>query len=162
MIGADLDKVVWTTDTTGLFALQLSINKRGNLVLVNAFQRIMWQSFDKCTDTLVDGQPLREGQHLTSNTYSKTMSTSLFHLYICSSSLSAFVHGNERIKYLAVCPDIVQLIPGLVVLKSVPFRKGRMVFSYFLLNETMQITLKTRNSVTIQILTLDDDGDLRM
>nr|XP_048323694.1 G-type lectin S-receptor-like serine/threonine-protein kinase SD2-5 [Ziziphus jujuba var. spinosa] len=151
---------VWSTYTTSPFVYKLSINKQGNLVLINLAGAILWQSFYHVTDTLLDGQFLREGKRLISSSYYKTLSTGLFYVGIYSGSLSAFVEGYKPSRYLHVDSDVP--IPGQPRMQSVEFRKGRIIFTYVVGDEIIKSKQITNNSATVQILKLDADGGLRI
>ncbi|MFS7905678.1 putative bulb-type lectin domain-containing protein [Helianthus anomalus] len=56
--------IIWTTDTSGLGVETVSLLNNGNLVLMGSQSRVMWQSFDRPTNTLLPGQTLSYPQIL--------------------------------------------------------------------------------------------------
>ena len=65
---AQLDQdaqVVWSTNTAGKGADEMLLQDSGNLV-IRAKGRVVWQSFDHPTDTLLSNQPFSQKMRLTS------------------------------------------------------------------------------------------------
>lgn len=58
---------LWSAHPTGLSVSTLNITKHGNLQVSSVYRGIVWQSFDRPTDTLVDGKVLRERKVLISS-----------------------------------------------------------------------------------------------
>ncbi|CAM0951661.1 unnamed protein product [Alopecurus aequalis] len=62
---ADGATVLWSATPRAPVAA-LRLRDDGNLQLLDARNKTLWQSFDAATDALLPGQPLRAGAHLTS------------------------------------------------------------------------------------------------
>ncbi|KAG6728042.1 hypothetical protein I3842_02G154100 [Carya illinoinensis] len=60
------DRVVWSTNTTGVKVGAMELRDSGNLVLLAENGSILWQSFSHPTDTLLPGQVFQEGMKLKS------------------------------------------------------------------------------------------------
>ncbi|XP_050227222.1 G-type lectin S-receptor-like serine/threonine-protein kinase SD2-5 [Mercurialis annua] len=58
-------KIAWSTNTSGKSVSGLNLTEMGNLVLYDDKNRVIWQSFDYPTDSLVPGQRLISGKKLT-------------------------------------------------------------------------------------------------
>ncbi|KAK3006517.1 hypothetical protein RJ639_015781 [Escallonia herrerae] len=61
-------------------ASSASMLDSGNFVLYNSDQKVIWQSFEHPTDTLLPGQPLGKGQELFSSISQTDHSTGIFRL----------------------------------------------------------------------------------
>ncbi|KAK9150525.1 hypothetical protein Syun_008834 [Stephania yunnanensis] len=60
LVLADVDgRVAWQTGTTNKGVVELKLLPNGNLVIYNAKNQFVWQSFDYPSDTLLVGQSLR-------------------------------------------------------------------------------------------------------
>ncbi|XWS44501.1 hypothetical protein CRYUN_Cryun15aG0051000 [Craigia yunnanensis] len=95
----DLDgTLVWTTNTRGKFVSGLNLTEEGNLVLYGRNSKIVWQSFDHPTDTLVPGQALVSGQKLTANVLSNS-SKGLYSFALINDSLIAFLEADAQQVY---------------------------------------------------------------
>lgn len=68
--------VVWSTGTVGNRAKAMKLENSGNLVLLGENGKILWQSFDHPTDTLISGQKFSQGIRLESSS-KKNMKSSL-------------------------------------------------------------------------------------
>lgn len=106
----------------------MRITHNGNLVLLNATNEKVWQSFSHLTDALLDGEVLMKGQSLTSQNNSKNMSSGLFYLEISGTSLSAYTKGDRPRRYLFVRPKSSK-IEGHNM-SYVQFRNANFTFSY--------------------------------
>nr|DAD37782.1 TPA_asm: hypothetical protein HUJ06_008423 [Nelumbo nucifera] len=79
--------LVWSTSTTGKSVAGLKMTDTGNLVLFDANNQTIWQSFDHPTDTLLPGQKLVPGQRLTAT-------QGLFSLSVTRESVIAFMESD--------------------------------------------------------------------
>ncbi|XVF48363.1 hypothetical protein PTKIN_Ptkin03bG0184300 [Pterospermum kingtungense] len=59
--------VVWTTNTGDKGVSAMVLQDSGNLALLGNDSRVMWQSFDHPSNTLISNQEFREGMRLTSD-----------------------------------------------------------------------------------------------
>lgn len=76
----------------------------GNFVLYdyNNISRIIWQSFDHPTDTLLEGQSLPPGSHLTSSLSETNSSTGRFHLYMQAIAFPIKTTSNRAVVHIIV------------------------------------------------------------
>ncbi|GLJ35697.1 hypothetical protein SUGI_0717230 [Cryptomeria japonica] len=82
--------LVWSTNTSTPAFQRMSIEESGNLVLYNSSGRVIWQSFDYPTDTLLRGQKLKVGQKLTANISPKNTSQGRFYLTLLHDGFAMF------------------------------------------------------------------------
>ncbi|EXB42386.1 PAN domain-containing protein [Morus notabilis] len=83
------ERVGWRTGTSGQGVQRLQILKTGNLVLVDALNRIKWQSFNFPTDVMLWGQKLNVATRLTSF---PTNSTSFYSLQIENNRIAVYLN----------------------------------------------------------------------
>ncbi|PON95847.1 S-receptor-like serine/threonine-protein kinase [Trema orientale] len=150
----------WSSKTAGALVSSMRIKENGNLVLLNVSGGRVWQSFHHLTDTLLDGQVLKGGQHLVSRIHSKNMSSGLFSLNIDSLALSAYAKADDKpTRYLFVRPNNSKIDGHR--LNFVEFRKANLTFHYQK-NQSFSSSSLIFNSSRVQILRLDIDGGLRI
>ena len=68
--------VVWSAGTAGRSVAGMAVARDGNLVLIDARNATVWQSFDHPTDALLVGQSLRQGARLVANSSAADWSAS--------------------------------------------------------------------------------------
>ncbi|CAN6285430.1 unnamed protein product [Urochloa humidicola] len=90
---------VWSAGTAGRSVAGISINADGNLVMVDAANKTVWQSFDHPTDTLLVGQSLHQGSRLVANTSAANWSPSRLYLAVADDNLSAYVAATPPQRY---------------------------------------------------------------
>ncbi|CAO1943114.1 unnamed protein product [Urochloa humidicola] len=90
---------VWSAGTAGHSVAGISINADGNLVMFDAGNKTVWQSFDHPTDTLLVSQSLRQGSRLVANTSANNWSPSRLYLAVADDSLSAYVDATPPQRY---------------------------------------------------------------
>ncbi|CAO2195942.1 unnamed protein product [Urochloa humidicola] len=93
--------LVWSAGTAGRSVAAISINADGNLLMLDAGNRTVWQSFDHPTDTLLVGQSLRQSQgaRLVANTSASNWSPSRLYLAVADDSLGAYVAATPPQRY---------------------------------------------------------------
>ena len=57
-------KFVWSTNTTGKIVSSLKLTEAGDVVLFDANNATVWQSFEHPTDALLHGQKMVSGRSL--------------------------------------------------------------------------------------------------
>ncbi|KAK4274651.1 hypothetical protein QN277_017845 [Acacia crassicarpa] len=72
---------VWATNTTSTTSPKLVLNDNGNLHLTESNGKILWQSFDHPTDTLVPEQPLIRFTKLVSSRSQTNCSSGFYKLF---------------------------------------------------------------------------------
>ncbi|KAK9063886.1 hypothetical protein SSX86_017758 [Deinandra increscens subsp. villosa] len=90
---------VWSTNTAGKKVSGMQITDTGNLVLFDARNVIVWQSFDHPTDSLVPGQKLIEGQKLVASVSSTNWRKGLYSVEVTNKGLFGYVNSNPRRVY---------------------------------------------------------------
>ncbi|CAK8543268.1 unnamed protein product [Lathyrus sativus] len=73
----------WTSGTGNRSVVSAVLHDNGNLVLIDAKQKVIWQSFDNPSDTLLPGQRLSVSKYLRAS--SKDLETSYYSLYLNAS-----------------------------------------------------------------------------
>ncbi|KAL4649554.1 hypothetical protein ACB092_01G021800 [Castanea dentata] len=91
----NLNVTVWATDTVSLSSVQLFLNDNGNLVLRNK-ERVLWQSFEIPTDTLLPEQLLTRKTKLVSSRSQANISSGFYELSFDNDSfLQSFYNGPD-------------------------------------------------------------------
>ncbi|KAI3730380.1 hypothetical protein L1987_61550 [Smallanthus sonchifolius] len=90
---------VWSINTAGKRVVGMQITDTGNLVLVDAHNVIVWQSFDHQTDSLVPGQKLLEGQKLIASVSSTNWRKGLYAAEVTNKGLFGYLQTNPRRVY---------------------------------------------------------------
>jgi len=91
--------VVWSAGTAGWSVAAMAVARDGNLVLLDARNATVWQSFDHPTDALLVEQSLRQGARLVANSSAADWSVSLLYLTVADDSLSAYVDAKPPQRY---------------------------------------------------------------
>ncbi|XP_062094804.1 G-type lectin S-receptor-like serine/threonine-protein kinase SD2-5 [Humulus lupulus] len=86
------DRVGWRAGTAGQGVERLQILRTGNLVLVDALNRIKWQSFNFPTDVMLWGQRLNVATRLTSF---PSNSTSIYSLEIKNNKIALYLNSGD-------------------------------------------------------------------
>ncbi|KAJ8753940.1 hypothetical protein K2173_000194 [Erythroxylum novogranatense] len=87
------ERVGWRTGTSGQGVERLQILRTGNLVLLDALNRIKWQSFNFPTDVMLRGQRLNVATHLTSF---PSHSSVLYSFEILRSKIALYLNSGKR------------------------------------------------------------------
>ncbi|XP_076926384.1 putative receptor protein kinase ZmPK1 [Bidens hawaiensis] len=89
---------IWSTstrDTTQTALLRL--NNSGNLFLLNRDGKVLWQSFDSPTDTLLPNQPLTKLVSLVSSRSSTNHSSGFFKLFFDNDNVVRLVYSDSKL-----------------------------------------------------------------
>ncbi|KAL8218464.1 hypothetical protein R6Q57_021837 [Mikania cordata] len=90
---------VWSTNTAGKHVAGMQITDTGNLVLFDAKNMIVWQSFDHPTDSLVPGQKLFEKQKLIAGVSSTNWKEGLYAVEVTNKGLFGYMRSNPHRVY---------------------------------------------------------------
>ncbi|KAK9067789.1 hypothetical protein SSX86_011900 [Deinandra increscens subsp. villosa] len=90
------DQIGWRTATYGQGIKRLQLSKSGNLVLVDEYNIIKWQSFHFPTNVMLWGQRLDVGTKLTSHS---TNSDSFYSFEIHREKLALYLNSGNLFKY---------------------------------------------------------------
>lgn len=153
-------QVIWSAGTAGKSVAGMSVNADGNLVLLDAADKPVWQSFDHPTDTLLVGQSLGQGARLVANTSAANWAQSKIYLTVADDSLSGYVDANppQRYYHLGFTTDA----PGayasyangsLTVFAAAGSSTG---------DELATFQLPAVPAGTVQYMRLEHDGHLRL
>ncbi|XP_022775885.1 G-type lectin S-receptor-like serine/threonine-protein kinase SD2-5 [Durio zibethinus] len=83
--------VVWSPNTVGKSVSRLNLSAEGNLMLFDKTNKMVWQSFDYPTDSLVLGQRLVSGQKLRASVSPFNSSEGLYAFAIIDGHFTAYV-----------------------------------------------------------------------
>lgn len=95
--------LLWSTPPLPSPVRALRLLDSGNLLLVNASNASLWQSFDHPTDTLLSGQPLHAGSSLTSPVSDTNLSEGDYRLTVTNSN--AVMTWKESQQYYSISTD---------------------------------------------------------
>lgn len=95
--------LAWSTNTAGMTVAGMNMTEMGNLVLFDAKNMVIWQSFDHPTDALVPGQILISGKSLTASVSSTNWTEGgLFNLSMTPQGLVALIESDPPQVYYQV------------------------------------------------------------
>ncbi|XP_031503093.1 putative receptor protein kinase ZmPK1 [Nymphaea colorata] len=92
------DSVVWTstnTDSTGA-GVVAELSETGNLVVLDGEGRMVWQSFDQPTDTLLPGQPLTRAIRLVSRAAEGIYSSGYYAAHFNDDNVLSFIYDGPN------------------------------------------------------------------
>ncbi|KAM2067460.1 hypothetical protein ACFX1T_043794 [Malus domestica] len=123
-ISDDDGNPVWSTPQFKSSVSALLLNEMGNLILLDQFNRSLWESFQNATDTIVNGQHLPVGSFLSSTL--SNFSTGDYRLVLSGSDAilqwhgqtywklsmdtSAYTNSNTIVEYMAINGRGLQLL----------------------------------------------------
>ncbi|KVH94851.1 putative receptor protein kinase ZmPK1 [Cynara cardunculus var. scolymus] len=165
MVLTDVDgMVVWETNTTSTDVNRAVLLDSGNLVLMNAKGKILWQSFDYPTDTLLPSQTLTKSKILISALREGTFESGHFSLnYNSINVLTMIYDGPEISSVYWPSPD-----PGFNVwiYGRTSYNSSRIaVFNnlgVFNSSDRWQFSASDMGFGIKRRLTMDHDGNLRI
>lgn len=88
---------VWETDTSSQFPANLFLDDTGNLILRGEDRKILWQSFDFPTDTLLAQQVLTRHTKLVSSRSETNQSSGFYQLYFDNDNLLRLLYDGPEI-----------------------------------------------------------------
>ncbi|KAJ8763274.1 hypothetical protein K2173_026175 [Erythroxylum novogranatense] len=87
----------WSTKTESLSPSQLHLLDIGNLVLDNSEGKVLWQSFDSPTDTLLPRQPLTRDTQLVSSRGRTNLSSGFYKLFFDNDNVLSLLYDGPEI-----------------------------------------------------------------
>ena len=94
----DLDgRVVWSTNTSGTQADRVQLLDTGNLIVADAAGRLLWQSFDWPTDTLLPEQPITRYKRLVSASARGLPYSGYYNFYFDSNNILNLMYDGPEI-----------------------------------------------------------------
>ncbi|KHN05964.1 G-type lectin S-receptor-like serine/threonine-protein kinase SD3-1 [Glycine soja] len=147
---------VWTVKTGNRSVASASLLDNGNLVLMDKEQRIIWQSFDTPSDTLLPGQSLFANEMLRAATASKNSKASYYTLHMNASGHLELHWESGVIYWTSENPSASNLSAFLTAGGALELRDRSLkpVWSAFGDDHN--------DSVKYRYLRLDVDGNLRL
>ncbi|XP_058109427.1 putative receptor protein kinase ZmPK1 [Magnolia sinica] len=98
MVLTDIDdSTVWNANTTSNDVDRAELLNSGNLVLKDPNGRILWQSFDSATNTLLPSQMLTKGKRLISERGKGDLSMGYFNLFFDSDNVLRLMYDGPDI-----------------------------------------------------------------
>ncbi|XP_030440364.1 putative receptor protein kinase ZmPK1 [Syzygium oleosum] len=163
LVMTDVDgSVVWETNTTSTNASSLELLNTGNLVLRSPDRKILWQSFDYPTDTLLPSQLLTKSKKLVSSLKGRAFYSGYFNLYFDNDNVLRLMYDG---------PDISSLYwpnPDLDVYANgrTNYNSSRIAVldetGHFQSSDRFQFNASDRGRGIKRRLTMDRDGNLRL
>ncbi|PIN13631.1 Serine/threonine protein kinase [Handroanthus impetiginosus] len=86
----------WESNTASTASSQLILRDNGNLMLLTDSDEILWQSFDKPTDTLLPGQPLTKHTTLISSRSKGNYSSGYYRLFFDDDNVLRLVYDGPE------------------------------------------------------------------
>ncbi|XP_010920496.3 putative receptor protein kinase ZmPK1 [Elaeis guineensis] len=163
MVLADADgTVVWSTNTSSTLADRVLLLDTGNLVVQDPSGKILWQSFDSPTDTLLPTQPITKAIRVVSAAAPGTLSSGYYGLYFDNDNVLRLIYDGPEIS------SIYWPKPDYSV-----FQSGRTTYNssrYAVLDEMGKFVSSDKLAFNasdvapgiLRRLTLDYDGNLRL
>ncbi|KAG8364763.1 hypothetical protein BUALT_Bualt18G0032600 [Buddleja alternifolia] len=164
--------LAWSTNTAGMSVVGLNLTELGNLlILFDAQNAVVWQSFDHPTDALVPGQILVSARNLTASvsTTNWTDEGGLYTLSMTTQGLVASFHSQDPIPFPFPFPPQVYyelLYRGAKLNNEASYAKFQNGSLQLYINSTepnnpdRSISIPPPNSA--QYMKLGSDGHLRV
>ncbi|KAK9079026.1 hypothetical protein SSX86_000695 [Deinandra increscens subsp. villosa] len=150
------NSIIWSTDTSNLQVESINLLNNGNLVLIGSQNKVVWQSFDRPTNTLLPGQTLNYTQNLRAPS---TKSVTSYYTFVIDPEGLALMWENN-VSYWKT-----HLSSSSVSVKEVSFNPNGVLELY---DDTKKIVWSITSkdfgekSVTLRHLRIDQDGNLRI
>lgn len=110
MVLTDQDgSIVWSTNTSNTQVDKAELLNTGNLVLKNPSGKILWQSFDSPTDTLLPSQRLTKSTKLISAIAKGAYSSGYFSLYFDNDNVLRLMYDGPEIR-LVLAESRIRLV----------------------------------------------------
>ncbi|WVZ67358.1 hypothetical protein U9M48_016446 [Paspalum notatum var. saurae] len=148
--------VVWSAAGTRAVA-GITLGADGNLALLDAANRTVWQSFDHPTDALLVGQSLRQGARLAANASADDWSPSRLYLAVAADGLDAYVDARPpqryyRLGFAETAGAYATYANGSLTVSGAPAAAAPLA----------TIQLPAVGAGTVQYMRLEYDGHLRL
>ncbi|KAJ9554147.1 hypothetical protein OSB04_018192 [Centaurea solstitialis] len=148
---------VWTTNTTGKSVAGMNLTGTGNLVLFDAHNSVVWQSFYHPKDCWLLGQTLFQGQKLISSVSSTNWMKGQYSLQLTHEGLFPYIESNPPQIY----NDLFHVIfPPNKERTSIRFFNGN--FTLFSSPGVPVMAFRLPTSLSAQYMKLMPDGHLRL
>lgn len=151
------NSIVWSSDTSNLGVQKATLLNNGNLVLMGSGNRLIWESFNRPTNTLLPGQFLRYPQNLRAPS---TKSVTSYYTFVVHQSEGVALMWESNITYWRN-----HLSSLSVTVKEVIFDSNGVLGLYDDTNKIVwSISSKDfgEDSVSLRHVRIDQDGNLRI
>ncbi|XP_077249570.1 epidermis-specific secreted glycoprotein EP1-like [Tasmannia lanceolata] len=175
LVLADPDgQVVWQTGTANQGVVGFELLPNGNMVLHDRRHRLVWQSFDHPTDTLLVGQVLRQGgpSKLVSRASDSYGSEGPYSLVLEPNRLALYLKNSKSSKPLLYNSDLLEVSEGPlanVIFSSAPETLEGYAYElrlgYTVANSSMSgtsILSRPKYNTTLSFLRLEMDGNVKI
>ncbi|WOG90923.1 hypothetical protein DCAR_0310170 [Daucus carota subsp. sativus] len=149
--------VIWSTNTSNKGVYAMEMQDSGNLILLGKDSKIVWQSFDHPTDTLLSNQKFSEGMKLVSNPSTSNLT---FFLEMKSGDMVLYANFGNPQPYWSIRQDDRKIIQ----------KNGQNVSAAYLIGNSWRFYDKSRivfwqliisgesDTNSTLVATLGDDG----
>ncbi|XP_068641286.1 G-type lectin S-receptor-like serine/threonine-protein kinase At5g35370 [Aristolochia californica] len=96
--------IAWSTPPLRASVAAVRLGDNGNLVLFDANNRSLWESFDHPTDTIVLGQRLQVGNPVFGSVAASDLATGMFSLSLTQSD--AYLQWKSELSYWSLSTDV--------------------------------------------------------
>ncbi|PKU72651.1 G-type lectin S-receptor-like serine/threonine-protein kinase SD2-5 [Dendrobium catenatum] len=144
---------VWSTNTSNHSVSFMNLTSSGNLILLNNKNEAVWSSFDHPTDTVLNGQTLKLGQSLTSNSSATNTTRCKFYLSLQKHGFYAFVNSSPPQLYA----ELLNKPRKIANTTYLTFKDGRLVWP----NDSLTL-ISNPGNWAVQFIRLEFDGHLRV
>ncbi|PNX94208.1 G-type lectin S-receptor-like serine/threonine-protein kinase [Trifolium pratense] len=144
----------WSSQTGNRSVVSAALHDNGNLVLMDAKQNVIWQSFDTPSDTLLPGQSLSVYETLRAST--KDPQNSYYSLYLNASGRLQLRWESSVVYWTSESPSAANLTAFLTTDGSLQLRDQKFKTVWSVFGEDHN------DSVSYRFLRLDLDGNLRL
>ncbi|RWR86144.1 putative receptor protein kinase ZmPK1 [Cinnamomum micranthum f. kanehirae] len=163
MVINDADgSTIWSANTSTPEVDRAELLNSGNLVLKNPNGRILWQSFDFPTDTLLPQQLITKGKRLLSSIGPGGFSSGYFILYFDSDNVLRMMYDGPEISSVYWPNPDLDLWGNL----RTSFNSSRLAFldeaGWFSSSDKFNFSASDMGLGVTRRLTLDFDGNLRL
>ncbi|KAL6142177.1 hypothetical protein ACLB2K_060460 [Fragaria x ananassa] len=157
-----LGSLVWSTNTISNEDTEVVLLDTGNLVLRNQAKRVIWQSFDSPTDTLLPTQPLTKNTTLVSMRSQGTYLCGFYNFKFDDNSVLFLIYNGPQLSSV-YWPRI---IPSVFESGRNPYNSSRVaildVAGQFISSDNMQFKASDYGVGPKRRLTMDYDGIIRL
>ncbi|KAK1276903.1 putative receptor protein kinase ZmPK1 [Acorus gramineus] len=163
MVLTDVDgTVAWATNTSSTKASSAELLNSGNLVIKNSIGRVLWQSFDSPTDTILPSQPITKQSNFVSSIANGSLSSGYYSLFFDSDNVLKLLYEGPEISTF-YWPN-----PALVIFQNwtTNYNSSRHAvlddMGRFLSSDQLQFNASDAGPGIKRRLTVDYDGNLRL
>ncbi|XP_076948135.1 G-type lectin S-receptor-like serine/threonine-protein kinase SD3-1 [Bidens hawaiensis] len=150
------NSIIWSTDTSNLGVEKITLLNNGILVLMGSRNQVIWQSFDRPTNTLLPGQTLSYPQNLRAPSTKSV--TSYYTLVVNREGLALMWENN--VTYWKT-----RLVSSSATVKEVRFNADGVLELYDDMKKIVwSVSSKDfgESSVSLRHLRMDQDGNLKI